>query len=114
MSTSSYVWAPGDFYSTLRAKLKPLIPRHGPTAQFRAMCFATLALWLLFWSLAVSQGSFAFAVAAGWMMHALMGIGFVLLRANADTRLDSLSCTAAGTMRFTVMTVPLQAQCVSR
>ncbi len=77
VSTCCYSWTQGDFYSTLRSKLKLLIPQHGPTTQFTAACFATLALWTVFWSLAVARGSFCFALAAGWMMHALMGIGLV-------------------------------------
>jgi hypothetical protein len=70
-----YAWAPGDFYSTLRARLKTAIPHHGPTSQFLALCYLTLALWSTLWFAAVTQGSFAFALAAGLMMHALMGIG---------------------------------------
>ena len=79
MSTCCYTWAPGDFYGTLRSRLKALIPHHGPTAQFRAMCFATLALWLVLWLAAVIRGSFPLAFAAGLMMHALMGIGCAAL-----------------------------------
>ncbi len=74
-TSSCYTWAPGDFYSTLRSRLKNSIPQHGPTAQFLAICYLTLALWSMLWFMAVSHGSFAFALAAGLMMHALMGIG---------------------------------------
>jgi hypothetical protein len=82
VSTCCYIWAPGDFYSTLRSRLQPLIPHHGPTAQFRALCCATLALWLCFWLAAIVRGSFSLAFAAGVMMHALMGIGCVGLCAR--------------------------------
>lgn len=75
VSTCCYTWAPGDFYSTLRSRLQPLIPRHGPTTQFLVICFATLALWTFFWLTAIFRGSFLHAFAAGLMMHALMGIG---------------------------------------
>jgi hypothetical protein len=98
MATSCYAWAPGDFYSTLRSRLKPLIPHHGPTAVFQIICFATLVLWLLFWSMAVSQGSFLFAFASGLMMHALMGIGFVALPLSllrSALQLESLSALQA-------------------
>lgn len=77
-----YVWDDKGFYRTLKRrvlrKLGPTAASRAPTSDFLWLCRTVLAAWgACFWAMCACDGwhAWAAAVGAGFLLHALMGIG---------------------------------------